>query len=193
ISAPSTNRRRWRSSVNLPSPPRELAAEMERDKVLLRHAAAGGLDRGLGTRGRKHALEHELLADFALLDHLRLLGGGRHQLGGAQGGEVDLAGLQALQLVQQHLGGVVLGARAEADLGQTALHRHLAALEAGLDLALAGAGVRTLVAAAGGLAEAGADAATDAHAFLAGTLGGLERIELHLLYPPGAQDSTRTR
>src|SRR5690606_18177801 len=98
-------------------------------------------------------------------------------------GEVDLA-LEPLELVQEYLGGVALELRAEADLRQAHVHGHLAAFEAGLDLALARTRERTLVAAAGGLAEAGTDAATDAGALLAGAVGGLERVELHVITPP---------
>src|SRR5574338_955881 len=149
---------------------------------LLPDLAAGGLDRGARAGRCQHALQHELLADFALLHHLGLLRGARHQLGGAQRGEVDGAGVQLVQLVQQHFGGVLRHLRAEADLRQSALHGHLAAFEAGLDLALARTRERTLVAAARGLAEAGTDAAADAGALLAGAVGWLERIELHDAY-----------
>ena len=86
----------------------------------------------------------------------------------------------------------MLDARTEADLGQTALQRHLAAFETGLDLALAAAGERTLVATASGLAEAGADTAANAGAFAAGAICWLECIKTH-----GADSldycSTRTR
>src|SRR5688572_20305786 len=192
INARTTKVRRWRSSVYLPSPPRGFAA-FDCDKALLRDAAAGSLDRGAGAGGREHALERELLGQLALLDDLRLLGVGRHELGGPQHGEIDLARRQLVQLVQQHFGGVVLHLRAEADLRQATLHRHLAAFEARLDLALAGTGEGALVAAARGLAEAGTDAATDALALGAGAGGGLEGIHAHVRSPWSAQASTRTR
>jgi hypothetical protein len=83
--------------------------------------------------------------------------------------------------------------RAEADLRQALLHRHLAAFEAGLDLALAGARERALVAAAGGLAEAGTDAAADALALGAGASAGLRVLSFMLYLLGPRQDSTRTR
>src|SRR3546814_4307071 len=100
-----------------------------------------------------------------------LLGGRRYQLGGMQDGEVDVA-LELVELVQHHLRGVALDLGAETDLRQAHVHRHLAAFEAGLDLALARARERALEAAAGGLAQARNDATTDALALLARALGG---------------------
>src|SRR6478672_1113416 len=180
ISAPRTNSRRERSSVNLPAPARPDNAPAVRDMpCLLRQLAASGLDRGLGASGRSHALQRESLGHSALHHDLGALGIARHQLGGAQGGEVDITGRQRVQLVQQHFDGVVAQLRPEADLRQATLHRHLATFETGLDLALAGTRERTLVATAASLAEAGTDAATDAASVLACTVGGLECIELH--------------
>src|SRR4249919_92317 len=148
--------------------------------------ATGGFDRGLGTGRRKQSAQHELLADLALFDDLGLLRTGRDQLGGAQRGEIDGAGVQLVQLVQQHFGDVERTLGAETDLRQAPLHRHLAAFEASLDLALAAARKRTLVAATSGLAEARTDAATDALALLAGAIGGLECVEFHSITPrPG--------
>src|SRR6185312_1975843 len=69
--------------------------------------------------------------------------------------------------------------RTEADLRQAPVQWHLAALEAGLDLAAAGARVLALVAAAGGLAQARADAAPDAHAITTRALCGFQCIEFH--------------
>ena len=66
---------------------------------------------------------------------------------------------------QAHFGGVVLRQRHEAALRQPALQRHLAAFEADL-VEAARARLLALVAAAGGLAEPGADAAADAAARL---------------------------
>ena len=124
--------------------------------------------------------------DFAALDDLRLLRGRRHQLGGAQRGEVDGAGVQLVQLVQQHFGRVLLLQPGESDLRQATLHRHLDAFESGLDLALARTRERTLVAAAGGLAQARADAATDALAVLACAIRWLECVQSHVITPrPG--------
>src|SRR5690606_13662233 len=84
----------------------------------------------------------------------------------AQHSEGDFTSSQLVQLVGQHFGGQLGDRRTEADLRQTALHRGLAAFEAGLDLATALAGERTLVAATGSLAQARTDTTTDA-----GTLG----------------------
>ena len=109
-------------------------------------------------------------------------------LRGTQRGEIDLAGFQLFQLVGQHLGAVQLQLGAEADLRQALDQGHLAAFELGLDLALARTGEGTLVAAAGGLAKAGADAASNASALLAGAVGGLESVQAHVRY-----SSTRTR
>jgi hypothetical protein len=127
----------------------------------------------------RHALDPDGAGQLTLLDDLGTLGSGVHQTGRLQGGKVDDPVTQLVELVQEHLGALVPGTGTEADLGQTALQRHLAALEAGLDLAAAGAGVLALVATAGRLAQAGADAAADPGAFLAGTGGGLDVIQSH--------------
>src|SRR3990167_3308752 len=182
IRANNTNNSRWRSSVNFPSPPRAPAAVLACAKVLL-HAAAGGFDRCLGTGSREHALEHELLGQVALLDDLGLLGSRRHQLGSAQRGEVDVGDVQLLELVGQHFGGVELELRTEANLRHALLHRHLAAFEASLDLALAGARERTLVGAAGSPAQARTNAATDALALGAGAVSGTQSIQFHDYFP----------
>src|SRR5690606_37258431 len=164
ISAPITNSRRWRSSVNLPSPPPmpAIALPLRAMPGLLLDLAASRFDRGLGTGRGQQALQHELLAELALCHDLGPLGSAVHQLGGAQRGEVDVTGVQLVELVQHDLGSIAGGLAAEADLRQAHVHRHLAAFEAGLDLALARARERTLVAAAGGLAQARTDTATDA-------------------------------
>jgi hypothetical protein len=91
--------------------------------------------------------------------------------------------LERVELVQQNFGALVADLRAEADLRQTTLHRHLAAFESGLDLALAGTRELSLVAATGSLAEARSDAAADAHAFFARTLGRLECVQMHCITP----------
>src|SRR3546814_10958154 len=110
--------------------------------------AAGSDDRRAGAGRGQQALEHELLRDLALLDDLGLLGGRRDQLGGTQDGEVDVA-LELVELVQHHLRGVALDLGAETDLRPAPVHRHLAAFAAGLDLSLARAPDRALVAAPG--------------------------------------------
>src|SRR3546814_6321542 len=220
--SPSTNSRRWRSSVNLPRPPIELllrdihCSEISINRTCqsftrpvapachgadrcppprrgkaasglrrLFDLAAGSDDRRAGAGRGQQALEHELLRDLALLDDLGLLGGRRDQLGGTQDGEVDVA-LELVELVQHHLRGVALDLGAETDLRQAHVHRHLAAFEAGLDLALARARERALVAAAGGLAQARTDAKTDALALLARAPGGRKCVHAHGLFLPPA-------
>ena len=166
----------------LPSSP-AIDSALRDMRRLLRQAAAGRFDRGLGAGGRSDALEHVSLGHATLDHHLGALGGAGHQTRSLQGGEVDFTGRQLVQLVQQHFG-VVLGLhRRETDLRQAALHGRLAAFEAGLDLALAGARERTLVAAAAGLAQAGTDAATDALRRLASALGGAQSIHFHGISP----------
>src|SRR5690606_16781145 len=69
--------------------------------------ATGSDDRRAGAGRGQQALDHQLLRYLALLDDLGLLGRRRDQLGGAQGGEVDVA-LELVELVQHHLHGVAL-------------------------------------------------------------------------------------
>src|SRR5690606_25636520 len=104
------------------------------------------------------------------------------ELGFTQGSQVDDLDVEGFELVQQHLGVVLGHPRTEADLGQAPLQRHLAAFEAGLDLAFAGACEGALVAAAAGLAESGTDAATDADAVLAGAVSRLESVHAHVVF-----------
>src|SRR5690606_3735771 len=118
---------------------------------LLLDLAAGGFDRRAGTGRDQQALQHELPAEVALLDDLGLLRGARHQLRGAQRGEVDIA-LELVELIQENFSGIGLELGAETDLRQALAQRHLAAFETGLDLALASACERALVTATRGLA-----------------------------------------
>src|SRR3546814_19542474 len=78
----------------------------------------------------------------------------------------DVCSSDLVELVQHHLRGVALDLGAETDLRQAHVHWHLAAFEAGLDLALARARERAFVAAAGGLAQATTDAKNGALALL---------------------------
>jgi hypothetical protein len=82
---------------------------------------------------------------------------------------VELAGVdRLLDRAEIHLG-IILGEDVvEAALRDPHVERHLAALEA--EDGHAGAALLALLAAAGGLAEPGADAAADADARLAGAL-----------------------
>src|SRR5690606_754047 len=100
INAPSTNSRRWRSSVNLPEPTSAAAAFDACDKGLLLDAAAGRLDGCPRACGHCDALEHDLLVDLALLHDLGVLGGGGHQLGCTQCREVDGFHIHQCQLVK---------------------------------------------------------------------------------------------
>src|SRR5688500_13670339 len=92
---------------------------------------------------------------------------------------LELASVERLlDRAEVHLG-IILGEDVvEAALRQPHVERHLAALEAGDRYARARLGA--LLAAAGGLAEAGADAATDADAGLAGTIIVPEIVEFHV-------------
>ena len=92
--------------------------------------------------------------------------------------EVHRVALDLAQVAKAHLDGRLDRDRDEAALGHAALQRHLAAFEADLVVA-AGARFLALVAAARGLAEARADAATDAAPGLLGARGGLDRVEFH--------------
>src|SRR3546814_1246669 len=145
--------------------------------------AAGSDDRRAGAGRGQQALEHELLRDLALLADLGLLGGRRDQLGGTQDGEVDVA-LELVELVQHHLRGVALELGAETDLRQAHVPRPLAAFEAGLDLALARARARALVAAPGGLSPARTYASPPALALLARAPGGRQCVHPPILFPP---------
>src|SRR5262249_51835347 len=124
------------SSVSLPSPASMLAWDAATRYSGLLHAAAGCFDRGLRARGRSDALELDRALDLALLHDLSADRARRDQAGGLQRGEIDRVALQRIELVEQHFGGVARELRAEADLRQAPLHRHLAAFETRLDLAL---------------------------------------------------------
>src|ERR1700751_5547380 len=168
-----TNRMRCLSSVSLPSPASMLAWDAATNYSELLHTAAGRFDRGLRAGGHADALALHCALDPSLLDVLCPHRARADQTGRLERVEIDHIGFQRAELVEQHLGRIARHLRAEADFRQTPLHRHLAAFEARLDLALAGARVLALVTAARGLAEAGADAAADAHAHFARALGGV--------------------
>ena len=80
----------------------------------------------------------------------------------------------------------------ETALGNPAHQRHLAAFEAGTDLA-AGASLLTLVAAAAGLTVAGADAPSLALAYLGRTSDRREFMQIHNLSPPYSTSVTCSR
>jgi hypothetical protein len=75
--------------------------------------------------------------------------------------QVDFVLVQALQVGEADLAVVLQRLRLEATLGQATLQRHLAAFEADL-VVPTGARLLALVATAGGLAQARADATADA-------------------------------
>src|ERR1700744_2863949 len=141
---------------------------------------AGGFDRGLGTGRPPHALQRDLAAQFARLEDLDVLDQLADQAGLLQRLDIVFLDGQALQFGKGHFAVVLQLLRLEAALGQATLQRHLAAFEADLVVA-APAGLLPVVAAAAGLAQARADAATNAAAVLLGAFGRLDGVELHVM------------
>ena len=128
-----------------------------------------------------NAVQHELLADLALLDDLGLLGAGRQRAWrraarrnrscrrpACRAGTAALRRRRARVLERKP----IFGRRRCIGIWPPS--------KPALILPLPRARERTLVAAAGGLAEARTDAAADALAILARAVGGLECIELHV-------------
>src|SRR5262249_28579064 len=114
---------------------------------------------------------------------------GPQQPGADHGGRADLAALRKLsgQVAQvQHREGAAERAL-EAPLGNPAVERHLAALEAG-PLAAAGAGLEALMPARGGLAVTGARTPADALPTLLRVRSRMEVAEIHA----SCSSSTRT-
>ena len=129
-------------------------------------AAAGGFDRGARALGRPHvALHVQLLRQLAREDDL-----GAERLLGTMPAACSAASPPSVTCsVSGRTGAprrLVARKRVEAALGQPAMQRHLAALEADLVVA-ARARALALVAQARGLAPARADAAADAVSRLA--------------------------
>ena len=155
--------------------PREYAM-LERLLDVSSHSAAGGWGdatrtalppafsifslRRLRERVRR---DGELLGELAVAEDLDAVDAALDELALAKRLLVDLgAGVEALELADVDVGDDVGERVAEAALRQAALHRRLTALEVQLvDVALR-ASLLALLPAAGGLAEAGADAAADA-------------------------------
>ena len=133
--------------------------------------------RGFTNIFKKRWLEISLAAQFAGQDELGLL----DELGEYpcrfEGLQIGLVTLHAGEVSQAHFLGA--NARGKAALGQAAMQRHLAAFEAHL-VESAGTGLLALVATAGGLAQAGADAAAYAAARLLLALVGLDRVQFHV-------------
>ena len=96
------------------------------------------------------------------------------------GGSHDGAVIKHLQLSHVHRGILRAEDVGEALLGDAAVQRHLAALEAGA-LAAAGTGLGALVALTGGLAQTGAHASTEALGRSGGTRGGAQLMQFHWL------------
>src|SRR4051794_16421518 len=156
--------------------------------------AAGLLDRGLRRRrgagdlhidfGGELALAEQAHAVACVLEHA----GSLHRRRIDRLGSVELLVVdRLLQRAEVHHLVFLLVRRTEAALGDTAVERHLAALEA-LD-GDAGAGFLALDAATGGLALARADAAAHAHAGLAGAGVVGDFVQSHF----ADSSSTRTR
>src|SRR5262249_13985900 len=132
--------------------------------------ATRSADRGEGALGGRDALERHGLRKRSGEHDLGTLGEHRHDAGLLEGGEVDHVALALRQLVQAHLGPRRLHLRAEADLGQAPLQRHLAALEPELVVS-ALARALALHATAAGLALSGGSAAPDAQPRTLGARG----------------------
>src|SRR5262249_2879270 len=148
--------------------------------------AAGLLDRGDRRCRGAGDLHFDLGLDLAFAKEAHAVQRLLEQPGGLHGGGVDrLGGVELLlvdrllQRAEVDLGPRLLVRRQEAALGDAAVERHLATLEA-LD-GDAGARLLALHAAARGLALARADAAADAHARLAGSGVVGDFVELHRL------------
>src|SRR5882672_2051287 len=165
------------------------------------HGAASLLDRG--DRGLRRAvdLDAHLRLDLAAAEQPHAVPGAAHharlhqRLGVNHAAGIEQLGVdRLLNPVEIDLDEIEPDDVVEAALGQAAMQRHLAALEA-LD-AHAGARGLALAATAGGLALAGADATADAHALLAragivGDIAELHRaVSLFLVY---FSSTTRTR
>src|SRR5688572_14636744 len=140
------------------------------------HRTASLLDGLFGALGGADALERHGFLDFARQHDLRAVSKCRDDVGLLQGVQVDDRAFDLVQLVEPHFG--LFHLRTEADLGQAALQRHLAAFEAHLVVS-ALASALALHAAATGLALAGGSAASHAQARLAGAHGGFHVIESH--------------
>src|SRR5688572_19722924 len=96
---------------------------------------AGRLDGLARTLGDADALDRHGRLDLARLEDARTLGIRRYDARLLERLEIDHAVLDVAELVQTHLGHEPGGRRAEPDLWQTALQRHLAAFEPDLVVA----------------------------------------------------------
>src|SRR5581483_672236 len=133
-------------------------------------AAAGLLDGRARAPGERQAPDRDRLLELAGEYDPHPFDARPDQSGLAQRLQINRPGLQPGHRVRRQ--------RLEAELGQPALQRHLAALEAHLVVA-AGTGVLALVPEAAGLADAGAAAAADAQALGPGARRGFEIVQAH--------------
>src|SRR5260370_41349067 len=140
--------------------------------------AAGGLDHRARALRRLHFLQNDLARELAGEDHLRGERLVRDDSFGLERRQVDVRRLHRLELADTHLDDVAAREGLEAALGQAAMQRHLAALEADL-VEAARAGLLALVPAARGLAPARAAAAADAMPVLLRARCGLQGIQSH--------------
>src|SRR3569832_1978390 len=177
INAPSTNSKRCLSSAHFVISPRGLAMGIEARALTLR-STAGCLDGRPRTLGHRDAPQIHFARQFAGQDDLGALRLLRHDVRRLQRQQIDDIALNLAELVQTHFRRETRHRRIETHLGQTALQRHLAAFEADL-MKAASARRLTLVAAAAGLAEAGADAATAALGRLLGARCRFDGIQAH--------------
>src|SRR5690606_15739216 len=138
----------------------------------------------------RQAFDLDGLFQFARGDDFHLASQLRHQPRLLQDVDVDDLGVGDRELVQAQLRRPPAGERAETDLRQAPLQRHLAALEAHLVVA-ARARVLALGAAPGGLALAGRVPAADPLAVLFGAPGRLQRFQSHRLKLPLPGGDTR--
>ena len=120
-----------------------------------------------------------LARQLAGLDDARVERERRHDPRLLEHRQVDLVDAQSLQVRQAHDFDIPARKRRKATLRQAAIQRHLAALETDLVKA-AGARLLALVAAAGGLAPAGTDAAADAMARTLAAGGGFQIVQAHV-------------
>src|ERR1700726_728297 len=99
--------------------------------------AAGRFNRAFGTLGGRNVLvlDAEGLADLARQDDLHALGAFGHQVSLEQAGQGDIRTLDAHQIAERQLRARRFQGGLEADLGQAALQRHLAAFETDLVIA----------------------------------------------------------
>src|SRR5690606_7950679 len=143
----------------------------------LSQRAAGSFDCGASAGRCCNAFQYDLACQFAGFDDLGVTDSLTYDTRLLEHLYVDFVDGQTLQIGQTHFGKQMLTQWREATLGQTALQRHLTALEADL-METAGTRFLTFVATASGFTQARADAATDTAASMLGAFGWFQRIKL---------------